>query len=142
MHRHTFALLAAALAATAVASPVHAGEADDLQRMIDSARQNAVDLERLDEQRAVREDLTVMRMWLDEAWKLRTQQKYDAVRIVWDRIDAQAAMIRHRITASQLMAQAAKKEAEVQAIRDEIDRTKKAIEEARTERARLEARSK
>ena len=44
-------------------------EADDLQRMIDSARQNTRDLERLDELGAVREEITLMRSWLDQSWR-------------------------------------------------------------------------
>jgi hypothetical protein len=47
---------------------VQAGEADDLQRIIEDSRQTANDLERLDERKTAGTDLTVLRMWLDQAW--------------------------------------------------------------------------
>jgi hypothetical protein len=92
------------------ASGAHAGEADDLQVMIDRARNGVTDLERLDERSATREDAALLRLWLDEAWRLRSEQKYDEVRLVLDRCDAQAAMIREKIQAAKLLAQAAEKE--------------------------------
>lgn len=119
-----------------------AGEADDLQRMIDTAKQAANDLERLDEQKAVREDITMMRSWLDTAWRLRSDQKYDEVRVVLDRCQAQAEMIRQRTLAAKLSAEAARKEDEVRKVRDKIARTKQAIQDATLQKAGLEARVK
>jgi hypothetical protein len=129
------------LAALALAPVVRAGEADDLQRMIDHNRQSANDLERLDEHKAVREDLTAMRMWLDQAWTLRSQEKYDEVRVVLDRCKAQGDMIREKINASKLNAQAKELEAEVQRKRANLERTKKALENAKAQKIRLEAKS-
>ena len=86
MHRISWILrgsLSAALmmAGSAMVVPTaRAGEADDLQSMIDRARQGASDLERLDERAATREEITLLRVWLDEAWRLRSEQKYDEVR--------------------------------------------------------------
>ncbi len=125
-----------------VASAAIAGEADDLQRLIDAAKQNTNDLERLDELRAAREDITLMRVWCDMAWKFRADDKLDEVRVVYDRIQAQAEMIRQRIAASKLMAEAAKKEAELQRLRDDIERTKEAIRTATLKKATLEGRAK
>jgi hypothetical protein len=129
------------LAVLALAPAARAGEADDLQRMIDDNRQSANDLERLDEHKAVREDLTAMRMWLDQAWTLRSQEKYDDVRVVLDRCKAQGDMIRERINASKLNAQATEREAEVQRKRTTLERTKKALEKAKEDKIRLEAKS-
>jgi site-specific recombinase len=119
-----------------------AGEADDLQRMIDTAKQAANDLERLDEQKAVREDITMMRSWLDTAWRLRSDQKYDEVRVVLDRCQAQAEMIRQKTLAAKLSAEAARKEDEVRKARDRIAKTKQAIQDATLQKAGLEARVK
>jgi site-specific recombinase len=100
-----------------------AGEADDLQRMIDTARQAANDLERLDEQKAVREELTLLRVWLDAAWRLRSEQKYDEVRVVLDRCQAQGDMIRQKIIAAKASSEAARKEDELKRVRDKIAKT-------------------
>jgi len=114
-----------------------AGEADDLQRSIQDYRQTANDLERLDEQKAAGTELTFLRSWLDRAWDLRGQEKYDEVRVITDRCRAQADMIREKITAAKLGAQATQKEAEVARKRANLDRTKKALENAKVQKIRL-----
>ena len=119
-----------------------AGEADDLQRMIDTAKQAANDLERLDEQKAVREEITLMRVWLDSAWRLRSDQKYDETRVVLDRCQAQGDMIRQKIVAAKATADATRKEDEVRKVRDKIAKTKQAIQEATLQKAALEAKVK
>jgi hypothetical protein len=119
-----------------------AGEADDLQAMIDRARNGVTDLERLDERSAAREDAALLRLWLDEAWRLRSEQKYDEVRLVLDRCDAQAAMIREKIQAAKLMSQAAEKEEGLRRVRDNIEKTRRAIQQAQMQKIGLEARSK
>jgi hypothetical protein len=125
-----------------VSGRAFAGEADDLQRMIDTARQGAKDLSGLDEQRAARDELTLMNVWLDAAWRMRSEQKYDEVREVLDRCQAQAEMIRQKIVAAKASAEAAKREAEVRRIRAEIAKTKEAIHAATLQKAALEARTK
>jgi hypothetical protein len=130
------------LGGLAAAPNALAGEADDLQRMIDGARQGAKDLERLDDQQAVRDEITLLGVWIDHAWRLRAQQKYDEVRLVLDRVQAQAEMIHEKITAAQLLAEAAKKEAEVKRIRDEIAKTKEALQAATIQKAALEGKGK
>jgi hypothetical protein len=122
--------------------PARAGEADDLQVMIDRARNGVTDLERLDERSAAREDAALLRQWLDEAWRLRSEQKYDEVRIVLDRCDAQSEMIRQKIQAAKLSAQAAEREENLRRLRDNIDKTRRAIQQAQIQKAGLEARSK
>jgi hypothetical protein len=137
-------ILAALAVATALApmSIARAGEADDLQRMIEVARQGAKDLERLDDQGAVRDEVTFLNVWLDGAWKLRAQQKYDEVRVMLDRVQAQAEMIHEKITAAQLTREAAKKEMELKRIRDEIVKTREKLQAAALQKAALEGRTK
>ena len=119
-----------------------AGEADDLQAMIDRARNGVTDLERLDEKGAARDEVAVLRTWLDESWRLRSEHKYDDVRIVLDRCDAQAEMIRQKIQACKLVSQAAEREERVARQRADNEKTRKAIEQARVQKATLEARTR
>ena len=114
-----------------------AGEADDLQRMIDTAKEATNDLERTDDLKAAREDITLHRVWIDTAWRLRSEQKYDEVRVVLDRCQAQRDMIRQRIAASKAVAEATRKEAEVKKIRDKIAKTKEQIQAAQLQKAAL-----
>lgn len=138
MTRYATMFLFVAFLAVPVAA--RAGEADDLQRQIDYLKQTTNDLERQDDQKAVSTDLTMMRAWLDNAWTLRSQEKYDDVRIVLDRCEAQANMVRQRLNASKLAAQAAAKEDEVKRARSQLARTKKALENAKIQKARLEGK--
>jgi hypothetical protein len=132
-----------ALAAAVLAgAPAWAGEADDLQVMIDRARNGVPDLERQDDRGATRDETAILRIWLDEAWKLRSEQRYDDVRIVLDRCEAQAEMIRQKIQASKAMARATDREDDLKRLRENIDKTKKAIAQATLAKAALEARAK
>jgi ATP/maltotriose-dependent transcriptional regulator MalT len=135
MHRYATVFLL--LASLSIPTLARAGEADDLQRIIEDKRQTATDLERLDEQKVAGTDLAVLRMWLDNAWSLRSQEKYDEVRVVVDRCKAQADMIREKITAAKLAAQAAQKEADVARARATLERSKKALEDAKVQKIRL-----
>jgi hypothetical protein len=135
-----FATMVLFLAFLAVPTLARAGEADDLQRQIDYLKQTTTDLERQDDQKSVTTDITMMRSWLDNAWTLRSQEKYDEVRIVLDRCEAQANMVRQRLNAAKQAAQAAAKEDEVKRARARLDRTKKALEAARIQKARLEGK--
>jgi len=114
-----------------------AGEADDLQRMIDTAKEDTNDLERTDDLKAAREDITLHRVWIDTAWRLRSDQKYDEVRVVLDRCQAQRDMIRQKIFASKAVAEANRKEADVKKVRDKIARTKEQIQAATLQKAAL-----
>ena len=141
--RATFVVVAAALSAQGALAPAaRAGEADDLQRMVDVAKQGATDLERLDELRVAREDVTLLRVWLDGAWKLRSEERYDDVRAVLDRCQAQAEMIRARIQASKVVAQAAQKEAQIRKVKADTERTRKHLHGAQIEKAALEGRTR
>jgi hypothetical protein len=135
--------MSVALGLAAFGTPAaHAGEADDLQAMIDRAKNGVEDLERLDDQGATKEDATVLRLWLEEAWRLRSEQKYDDVRIVLDRADAQVEMIRQKIQAAKLSTQAAEREKKVAQLKADNEKTRKAIEQAKIQKATLEARTK
>jgi hypothetical protein len=139
MYRYATSFLL--LVTLSLPSLARAGEADDLQRIIEDKRQTATDLDRLDEQKVAGTDVTVLRMWLDTAWSLRSQEKYDEVRVVVDRCKAQADMIREKITASKLEAVAKQKEADVARARATLDRTKKALENAKVQKIRLGGKS-
>jgi hypothetical protein len=136
------AVLGLALMCALPAATARAGEADDLQVMIDRARNGVADLERLDEQSSTKEETTTLRGWLDEAWRFRADQKYDEVRIVLDRCEAQAEMVRQKIEAARLSSQAKQKEEGLRKVRDNIEKTKKSIQEAMLKKAGLEARIK
>ena len=138
MTRHASILLT--LVFLAVPALARAGEADDLQRQIDYLKQTTTDLERQDDQKAASTDITMMRSWLDNAWTLRSQEKYDEVRIILDRCEAQANMVRQRLVAAKLVAQATAKEDEVKRAKNQLARTKKALENAKLQKARLEGK--
>ncbi|MCG5054409.1 MAG: hypothetical protein KA712_15710 [Myxococcales bacterium] len=116
-----------------------AGEADDLQVMIDRSRRNVSDLQRIDEQRVASEELAVFSTWLDEAWRLRAEKQYDRVREVLDRGDAQADMIREVITAGQLAEQARQEESALASTRARIVELTQTIETLKKRKAALEA---
>ncbi len=139
MHRYATSFLL--LVTLSLPSLARAGEADDLQRIIEDKRQTANDLDRLDDQKVAGTDVTVLRMWLDTAWSLRSQEKYDEVRVVVDRCKAQADMIREKITAAKLDAAAKQKEADVARARATLERTKKALENAKVQKIRLGGKS-
>jgi hypothetical protein len=139
MYRYATSFLL--LVALSLPSLARAGEADDLQRIIEDKRQTATDLDRLDDQKVAGTDVTVLRMWLDTAWTLRSQEKYDEVRVVVDRCKAQADMIREKITAAKLDAVAKQKEADVARARATLERTKKALENAKVQKIRLGGKS-
>jgi hypothetical protein len=110
--------------------------------MIDRARNGVPDLERQDERGAARDEASVLRLWLDEAWRLRSEQKYDDVRIVLDRCDAQAEMIRQKIAASKATAQANERDQTLKRLRENIEKARRDIMKAITDKAALEARAK
>jgi hypothetical protein len=135
-------VLGAAVLAGGQYNAASAGEADDLQVMIDRARNGVPDLERQDDRGATRDETTILRVWLDEAWRLRSEQRYDDVRIVLDRCEAQAELIRQKIQASKVMGRAAEREDDLKRLRENIEKTRRAIQQATLAKAALEARSK
>jgi hypothetical protein len=138
----TLVLVGLGAIAVDVTPRANAGEADDLQAMIDRARRNVSDLQRIDEQRVSAEEAAILSTWLDEAWRLRSEKQFDTVRVVLDRCDSQADMIREQITAGQLSAQALAEETALEASKKHIDELKEAIVAAKQKKSTLEAVSK
>jgi len=143
--RRTLQFIAAAAACAAFcAGPraVEAGEEDDLQREIDTQRVSVADLERLDELKATGDEIMLLRSWLDEAWSLRSKHEYDQVREVLERTRKQADLIRAKITASKLRAQATSREASLSDVRARIERAKKALADTMKRKKTMEGADK
>ena len=121
---------------------VQAGEEDDLQREIDTQRVSVADLERLDELKATGDEITQLRSWLDEAWGLRSKHEYDQVREVLERTRKQADLIRAKITASKLRAQATARDASLAEVHARIARTKKALADTLKKKKAIESSDK
>jgi len=117
-------------------------EAEDLKRQIESQRAAVSDLDRLDERRTVTDEITLLRSWLDEAWSQYSKEEWKRVREVVDRCIAQAELIRQKITAGKMTAYASDREAAVRAMRDKIEKTKKALLDAQSTKKALEMTSK
>ena len=80
---------------------------------------------------------------MDEAWSLRSKHEYDQVREVLERTRKQADLIRAKITASKLRAQAtATRESALADIRAKIARTKKALADTMKKKKALEGSEK
>jgi hypothetical protein len=115
-----------------------AGEEDDLQRQIDAQKASVADLERLDELKAVSDEIARLKSWLDEAWGLRAKHEYDQVREVLDRTLKQADLIRAEITVSKLRAQEQVREASLKDLKAKIARTRKSLQETSDKKKTLE----
>jgi hypothetical protein len=122
----------------AVGGVARAGEEDDLQRQIDTQKASVADLERLDELKAVTDEIARLKSWLDEAWGLRAKHEYDQVREVLDRTLKQADLIRAEITVSKLRAQEQKREASLKEVKDKIAKTRKTLQETSDKKKALE----
>ena len=134
--------LVALLVASSASRVARAGEEDDLQRQIETQRGGVSDIERLDELHAAGDEITLLKAWLDEAWALRAKHEYDDVRAVLDRALGQAELIRQKIAASKLRAQADKREAALQETRHRIDVARKALADTTIKKKALEAANK
>lgn len=121
-----------------VGGVARAGEEDDLQRQIDTQKSSVADLERLDELKAVTDEIARLRSWLDEAWGLRAKHEYDQVREVLDRSLKQGDLIRAEITVSKLRAQEQSREAALKDLRAKIARTRKSLQETSDKKKALE----
>jgi hypothetical protein len=128
----------------AVAGPASAGkrEIDDLKRQIDSQRASVGDLERLDDRRAVTEEISILRSWIDEAATKLQKDQLDKAREALDRCVAQTELIRQKMTAQKASAQAAEKEAELKRSRERVEKTKIAIQQATLNKKALEMNTK
>jgi hypothetical protein len=143
--RRTLQLISTALICATLGSGQRAavaGEEDDLQREIDTQRVSVADLERLDELKATGDEITQLRSWLDEAWSLRSKHEYDQVREVLERTRKQADLIRAKITASKLRAQANAREAALADVRARIARTQKSLTDTIKKKKAIEGSEK
>jgi hypothetical protein len=137
-----FSFVAILLVALSAGHAARAGEEDDLQRQIETQRTGVADIERLDELHAAGDEITLLKAWLDEAWALRAKHEYDDVREVLDRALSQSELIRQKISASKLRAQADKREAALHETRRKIDQARKALTDTTIKKKALEANSK
>jgi len=133
-----FLATAIVVAALSAARPAAAGEADDLQRQIETQRSGVADLDRLDDLRATTEEITLLKSWLDEAWNLRSKHEYDQVREVLDRCLAEAELIRQKINVAKLRAQVQTRETALNELRAKIDRTRKSLQDTTVKKKALE----
>jgi predicted nucleic acid-binding Zn-ribbon protein len=79
---------------------------------------------------------------LDEAWSLRSKHEYDQVREVLERTRKQADLIRAKITASKLRAQANAREAGLADVRARIARTQMSLGETIRKKKAIEGSEK
>jgi hypothetical protein len=143
--KRSLGILAAALGAFGsigltglLAGTAHAGEEDDLQRQIDTQKASVADLERLDDLKAVTDEIARLKSWLDEAWGLRAKHEYDEVREVLDRALKQEDLIRAQIIVSKLRAQEQKHEMALKDVKERIARTRKTLQETTDKKKTLE----
>jgi hypothetical protein len=117
-------------------------ELADLKREIDTQRAAATDLERLDEQRSVTDEATLLRSWLDEASTQLAKEELDKTREVLARAIAQAELIRQKIGAAKGTRAANEREAAVKASRDKVERTKRDLQQATIDKKAMEMNTK
>lgn len=133
-------LTAVAAGAALLLAPAgaQAGEADNLQRMIEQQKTQAATLERLDTQGVVKDEIAYMRVWVDEAWKYRSEEEYDKALEVVDRCSAQAEMIQKKIDSARAAAQAAEREAALKVMKDKAAKTRALISQAQVQKKAME----
>jgi len=134
-----FPLLLMLLASVSLPGAAHADEEDDIQRQIDAQKAGVPDLELLDRSHAAASEIQRLRDWLGQAWDLRNKHEPDEAREVLERCMAEAELIRQIITAAQLKAQVADREATLDRTKAETDKKKKALQEAQIKKRTLES---
>lgn len=114
----------------------------DIERQITALRGTANDMESLDSERRVREEIGVLRQWLDEAWNFNTRGAESTAKRFLDLCVGQTELIRQRINTVRATIEADKREAAIADTKKKIQQTKDAIEKARQRKAVLEAQTK
>src|SRR5260370_9898165 len=114
------ASLAGVVLAMVLATPAGARN-EDLKRQIEAEQAAVADLERLDERHATTAETALLKSWLDEAWGYYSKDEYDSVRVTMDRALAQVELIRQKIAASKLAAQASEREAALTPSRHKVE---------------------
>ena len=107
-----------------------------------SHRGSVSDLDRQDARRSVTDEITLLRAWVDEAANLLGQEKLDRVREVLDRLNAQESLIRQKIAAATLTAQAQEREAALKALREKIERTRNELQQQTITKKAMEMNAK
>ena len=134
-----FPLLLMLLTTVSVPRAARADEEDDIQRQIDAQKAGVPDLELLDRSHAASSEIQRLRDWLGQAWDLRNKHEPDEAREVLERCMAEAELVRQVITAAQLKAQVADREAKLDRTKADIEKKKKALQEAQIKKRTLES---
>ncbi len=132
-----------AVALLAFAGAAHGkSPAADLQREIEAGRTAVADLERLDERHAATDETAVLRTWFDEAGTWLSKEEFDRVREVLDRCNAESELIRQKIAATRLTAQANEREAALKAVRSKLEQTRQQLQQAQVKKQAMEMNAK
>ena len=134
-----FPLLLMLLTTVGLPRAARADEEDDIQRQIDAQKAGVPDLELLDRSHAAASEIQRLRDWLGQAWDLRNKHEPDEAREVLERCMAEAELVRQIITAAQLKAQVAEREAKLDRSKADIDKKRKALQEAQIKKRTLES---
>lgn len=103
------------------------------------AQQAAVnDLSALDTNRAVPDEIALLKTWLDEAWNHQSKDQGQKAREVVDRCTAQADLIRQKIITAKIKAEADAHEKAAREVREKLKRTQKALEDAIVKKKAME----
>jgi len=138
----SFAFACAATVGLANTAHASKAEASDLRRQIDSQRAAVTDLERLDDTRKTAGETALLRSWLDEADAQHAKEDWDKVRLVLDRCIAQTEFIRQKTVAAKLTSQADDRERAAKASKEKLERTKRELADAQTNKKAAEMNSK
>ena len=114
-----------------------AADSKDLEREIKAQQSAANDLQALDTNKAVADEIALLKTWLDEAFN-----KQDRSREVLDRCLAQADLIRLKISVSKITAKAAAAERSAREAKEKVAATQKALEEALIKKKAMEMNAK
>ena len=109
----------------------------DLKRRLQSQSSAVTDLQRLDELRAMEQEVGLLRAWLDEAFTELAREEEDNVRLILDRCDAQAVRIREGIESSKMQREADQAEAALRASRAKVEKTRRDLEQAQVKKKAL-----
>jgi hypothetical protein len=132
-----------AVALLLLCGTVHArNPSADLKREIDAGRAAVADLERLDDRRAVADEVALLRTFFDEASGWLSKEEWDRVREVLDRCTAQAELIRQKTTATRMSAQANERETALKNLRNKLEQTKQALQQATVKKQAMEMNAK
>ena len=134
-----FPLLLMFLTTVSLPRAARADEEDDIQRQIDAQKAGVPDLELLDRSHAASSEIQRLRDWLGQAWDLRNKHEPDEAREVLERCMAEAELVRQVITAAQLKGQVADREAKLDRTKADIEKKKKALQEAQIKKRTLES---